>query len=102
MARFDKEGNRVPTNLAAARQHQPEGQLTSLPPFNPQQIEALEFGVSQLSQAGQEAGGYVHDTRLELQNLLLSDIFQHRVSPRKPLDPKIVPLSLDRAEELRD
>lgn len=88
--------------INAARQMQPEGELQSLPPFDRQQIEAFEFAVTQLLRAVSEAGGYVHDTRIELQNLLLADIFKHKVPPRKPLDPTIIPLSLGQASELED
>ena len=73
-----------------------------MPPFDGTQVDALEFGVAQLLRAGSEAGGYVHDTRIERQNLLLADIFKHKVLTRKPLDPSIIPLTLERAVELVD
>ena len=90
------------SRINAAREMQPGGELQELPPFDGTQVDALEFGVAQLLRAGSEAGGYVHDTRIELQNLLLADIFKHKVLTRKPLDPSIIPLTLERAVELED
>lgn len=90
------------TRMAAARELQPEGELQELPPFDRQQVEALEFGLRQLLRATSDAGGYVHDTRIGLQNLLLADIFQNKLPPREPLDPTILPLSLERAAEQKD
>ncbi len=90
------------TRMATARELQPEGELHELPPFDRQQVEALEFGVRQLLRAISEAGGYVHDTRIGLQNLLLADIFQNKLPSREPLDPTILPLSLERAAEQKD
>ncbi len=88
--------------IAAARELQPEGELHGLPPFDRQQVEALEFGVKQLLRATSDAGGYLHDTRIGLQNLLLAAIFRSKLPPREPLDPTIVPLSLERAAEQKD
>jgi len=88
--------------MAAARELQPEGELHELPSFDHQQVEALEFGMRQLLCATSDAGGYLHDTRIGLQNLLLADIFQNKLPPRQPLDPTIEPLSLKRAAEQED
>lgn len=60
---------------------------------------AIIFGTERLQHALSVAGGYAHDTRIELQNLLLSDIFPHRVPSRVPLDPSMAPLSLDKEAE---
>ena len=88
--------------MAAARELQPEGELQELPPFDRQQVEALEFGMRQLLRATSDAGGCLHDTRIGLQNLLLADIFQNKLPPRQPLDPTIEPLSRERAAEQED
>jgi hypothetical protein len=35
-----------------------------------------------------------------MQNLLLQELFEHRVPPRQPIDPKYVVVTLDRATTL--
>lgn len=90
------------TRMATARKLQPEGELHELPPFDRQQVEALEFGLRQLLRATSDAGGYLHDTRIGLQNLLLADIFQNKLPGREPLDPTILPLNLESAAEQKD
>ena len=45
--------------------------------------------------------GYVHDFQIEMQNLLVGDLFGNRVPPRSPLDPRHRVITLDRHEELQ-
>jgi hypothetical protein len=45
---------------------------------------------------------YVIDFQTEMQNLLLSDLFEHRVPTRQPLDPSLIAISLDRHKEIEE
>ena len=39
-------------------------------------------------EAMDEIGCYIHDLTIESQNNLLSDLFERRVPPRQPIDPR--------------
>ena len=41
-----------------------------------------------------------HDFGQEMQNLLLSGLFRHRIPPREPIDPSMFALRLDRYDQL--
>lgn len=45
-------------------------------------------------------GSYLFDFQAEMQNLLLGELFSHRVPPRSPVDPKHIVVTLDRHDEL--
>lgn len=47
-----------------------------------------------------DATAYTEDFLTEMQNVLLGDLYGHRLQPRQPLDPALRAITLDRAEEL--
>jgi hypothetical protein len=56
-------------------------------------LRALDKAISIL-------GTYIMDFQTELQNALLEELFKHKAPIRKPLDPALVTVTLDRHEEL--
>lgn len=47
-------------------------------------------------------GSYFGDMQLEMQNLLLGDLFGNSVPPRVPLDPKFIAVRFDRYDALKE
>jgi hypothetical protein len=43
---------------------------------------------------------YIHDFRVEMQNLLLGELFEQKLPPRQPVDPKMVVIEFERHKEL--
>lgn len=70
-------------------------------PSQPMILE-LEIQGNRVIDAIGMIGSYVDDFQREMQNLLVGDLFPHRVSPRKPLDPRLFAVSLDRHAELEE
>lgn len=53
-----------------------------------------------VSGAAQTIQAYINDFRDEMQNLLLGELFEGSVEPRKPIDPRHKVITLDKHEEL--
>jgi hypothetical protein len=51
-------------------------------------------------EATMRLGNYIVDFQTETQNLLLGELFENKVPPRKPIDPSMFALELDRSAEL--
>ena len=51
--------------------------------------------VNHYKEAMDDIGGYIHDLTIESQNNLLSDLFDHRVPLRQPIDPRYKVISTD-------
>jgi hypothetical protein len=64
-----------------------------------QKIKEASDGV--LHAAG-KLSSWVADFQLEVQSLLLSDLFPNKLKHREPLDPELFVVRLDRAAALRD
>ncbi|MBY3559051.1 hypothetical protein [Rhizobium laguerreae] len=64
-------------------------------------IQALEVATDALIQAIDSFGGFIYDFQIDMQNLLVGELFQHRITPREPLDPKIVVARLDDWKKLK-
>jgi hypothetical protein len=62
--------------------------------------ERLEVLGETLLKALDSLGGYIHDFQIEMQNLLLGELFGQKVPTRKPIDPDAVVVQLDRHKEL--
>ena len=73
-------------------------------PWTPPDANAFEsirtLGAS-LTDTLSTFGSYIYDMQIEMQNLLLGDLFPYRVPLRQPLDPKYVVVRLDRSDELK-
>ena len=71
-------------------------------PLSDQQFEALDRLVESYLHAVQCIDCFIHDLRVEAQNLLLSDLYPQQQAPRrKPLDPRFKVITAENAEELR-
>jgi hypothetical protein len=57
-------------------------------PISSDEHAQLKKLVEHYKQAIDEIGCYIHDLTIESQNNLLSDLFERRVPPRQPLDPR--------------
>ncbi|MBY2966230.1 hypothetical protein HF251_26605 [Rhizobium leguminosarum] len=64
-------------------------------------IQTLEVATEALIKAIDSFGGFMYDFQIDMQNLLVGELFEHRIAPRRPLDPKIVVARLDDWEELK-
>lgn len=58
------------------------------PPPSPEMFSALRRLIEQYKEAMDEIRCYIHDLTIEAQNNLLHGLFDGRVPPRQPLDPK--------------
>ncbi len=54
-----------------------------------------------LSEALGTCGAYLGDMQTEMQNLLIGELFGHRIAAREPVDPRLVAVRLDRYDELK-
>lgn len=71
----------------------------SLP--NDSQLEQLESLANSYAGALLEIGSYMHDLRIETQNIFLGKLFDHRVKPRQPLDPSYIVITT-KPEKVRE
>lgn len=62
----------------------------ALPLPNDSQLEQLISLANSYADALLEVGCYIYDLRVETQNIFLGKLFEHRVQPRQPLDPRRV------------
>lgn len=58
------------------------------PPPSPEVFSALRRLIEKYKEAMDEIGCYIHDLTIEAQNNLLHGLFEGRVPPRQPLDPR--------------
>jgi hypothetical protein len=65
------------------------------PIATPEQISKINQLTAAYGDAAREISCYVHDMRVEIQNLLLGNLFDHRVPKRVPLDPRHKVVSTD-------
>ncbi len=65
--------------------------------FQAQQVQAL---VERVRDHLHNSVGYALDFSVEMQNLLVGDLFDHAVPRREPIDPAIKVIRLDQADEL--
>ncbi|NEJ90299.1 hypothetical protein GR223_30910 [Rhizobium leguminosarum] len=64
-------------------------------------IQTLKVATDALIKAIDSFGGFMYDFQIDMQNLLVGELFEHRIAPRQPLDPKIVVARLDDWEKLK-
>ncbi|OQX61219.1 MAG: hypothetical protein B5M56_09740 [Desulfococcus sp. 4484_241] len=60
---------------------------------NDNEIDLLRQKVNEFMEVSWDIASYLYDIRVELQNILLSDFFNNRVSQRKPKDPDAIVLT---------
>lgn len=72
------------------------------PPPSPKALSELKSLIQEYKRAMDEIGCYIHDLTIEAQNNLLHGLFEERVPPRQPLDPrhKVVSTDPQKAQEL--
>lgn len=63
-------------------------------------VQIAETG-EKLTGAINDLGGYIFDLQIEMQNLLLGELFNHRLPRREPIDPDVVVVRLDAFDELK-
>ncbi len=77
-------------------QRSPDGQnIIYKPAATPAQMMRINQLADTYWEATNEIGSFVYDFRIEIQNLLLGTIFEHRIPKRNPLDPKYVVITTD-------
>lgn len=70
----------------------------ALPLPNDSELEQLTSLANSYADALLEIGCYIHDLRIETQNIFLGKLFEHRVQPRQPLDPRRVVIMTEPAK----
>lgn len=58
-------------------------------------VENLSRATSNLRNAIFTLGGYMHDFQIEMQNILLGDLFRRSLPPRYPINPEVVVVRLE-------
>jgi hypothetical protein len=58
------------------------------PPPSPEVLSALKLLIEKYKGAMDEIECYIHDLTIEAQNNLLYGLFERKVPPRQPLDPR--------------
>jgi hypothetical protein len=58
------------------------------PPPSPEAFLSLKHLIEKYKGAMDEIGSYIHDLTVEAQNNLLHGLFEERILPRQPLDPR--------------
>lgn len=79
----------------------PDGQIYPYSPPSDDELRQLGIVVEKMTDALSDFTSYAEDFIVELQNLLLSDVFGHVVEHRQPLDPSRRVIRLADYEELR-
>jgi len=69
--------------------------LIQQPPLTPLQAEQVNKMMDKYGEAADEFGNIVYDMRVEIQNLLLGELFERKVPKRKPMDPTIKVISTE-------
>jgi len=80
--------------------HQEQGTL--FPWHPPNQDAILEFKIlsEELINKLSDLGCYIYDFQVEMQTLLVGELFKHDLPPRNPIDPRNIVIQLNRYEEL--
>lgn len=81
-------------------EHPQQGTLLPWQPPDEEKRQELEQLGENLQSALLDLSCYIYDMQIEMQNLLLGELFEQRVSPRKPDDPDIIVIRLDKHKEL--
>lgn len=82
------------------RGHPQPGTLLPWNPPNDRTVTRIEKLGNELISALSTLGSYIYDFQIEMQNLLLGEFFGRKLEPRKPIDPTLIVVQLDRYGEL--
>jgi hypothetical protein len=89
----------------ATQSNAPSSTFNSVPlPWHLPPAEKLEDVITRarsLSDKSLNLGSYISDFQVEMQNLLLADLFNNQIPPRKPIDPSLKVITLNRRDELK-
>ncbi|MBY5658300.1 hypothetical protein [Rhizobium leguminosarum] len=69
---------------------------------NDETIQRIEVAANALTKAIGSFGGFIYDFQIDMQNLLLGELFEHQIAGREPLDPGVVVARLDDWAKLKD
>lgn len=69
---------------------------------SPDLIKEIEQLGNSFQKALLDLGSFIYDIQVEMQNLLLGELFGNKLSPRRPLDPHARVVQLDRWKELAE
>ncbi|MBL0931487.1 MAG: hypothetical protein IBJ15_15395 [Alphaproteobacteria bacterium] len=90
----------------AAQSNASPSSLNSAPvPWHLPPAEIVEEAITRarsLSDKALNLGSYISDFQVEMQNLLLADLFNSKIPPRKPIDPSLKVITLDCHDELKE
>jgi hypothetical protein len=92
----------IPYSMTALRvmaRNMPDGALIWDEPTE-QDAAAIQALGQTLSDRLMTLSNYLHDFDREMQNLLLGELFQHQLSPRRPMDPRMTVVALSRYDQL--
>jgi hypothetical protein len=78
-----------------------QGLLLPWQPPDAEGVLRLEQLTNEFNTALSRLSDWLHDLQVELQNLFLGELFEHKAPCRQPLDPDLVVVRLDRHEELK-
>jgi len=76
------------------------GSLFPWQPPSDQDTAELETLGREFLESLSTLGSYIYDFQVEMQNLLLGELFKRQLPPRQPIDPRFVVVRLDRCNEL--
>jgi hypothetical protein len=80
--------------------HPNKGELAPWQPPSPGRLQDIKALGEHVWDKLLTFGSYLFDFRVEIQNLLMQDLFDNRATPRVPIDPKYVVVTLENAAEL--
>lgn len=78
----------------------PQGGIFPYTPPAPAGFQTIHALTTKFIDALGDATAYADDLLIDLQNLLLGDLFKAKLAPRKPLDPAKKAITLDQADQL--
>lgn len=88
--------------LRVLAQQAPDGQTVLYKPLpTPQMMDRIKPLAMAYEDAGMGIGSVVHDFRIEIQNVLLGDLFGRKIPKRQPLDPREIVVSTEPEEIAR-
>jgi hypothetical protein len=93
---FDVALRRMPRDFPGQVQ---QGTPLTWEPPDDQGMQELERVGNDLIDALADLESYIYDLRIEMQNLLVGELFDQTLPPRQPVDPRIT-IVLDRHKEL--
>jgi hypothetical protein len=92
---FPKYFSLVMDKLPADLHRENESTIVLPPkPCTPEELHAIRFLGEKMIAESENFLGYLYDFQVEMQRLLLRDLFKHDLPVREPIDPNIIVLNL--------